>query len=70
MKVDAAEYVAKRFAGRKAVTSSDVVRGSRKPRYVSGPLEALNILYALVATDRAKIDTRFREKRLYFNVSG
>lgn len=66
----AAEYVATRFAGRKGVTSNAVASASRKPRYVRTSLDALNILYVLVATERAKIDTRFKEKQLYFNVMG
>ena len=66
--VDAAavEYVAKRFAGRKKVTSTKVA--ARKPRGIRSSLEALNVLYVLIATGRAKIDSRFHEKQLFFNV--
>ena len=68
---DAVEYVAKRFERKKKVTSSDVARASRKPRLVSTSLDALNILYVLVAEDRAEIDKKFKkERQLYFTVIG
>ena len=68
---DAVEYVAKRFERRKKVTSTDVARASRKPRLVSTSLDALNILYVLVAKDRAEIDRKFKkERQLYFTVTG
>jgi hypothetical protein len=70
VEVERAAHVARRFAGRKGVTAKDVATASRRGRRVATPLEALNILYVLVATRRAKIDTRFRERQLYFNVSG
>jgi hypothetical protein len=68
--VDAAavEYVARKFAGRKKVTSTKVAAASPKPRGVANSLEALNVLYVLIATNRAKIDTRFHDKQLFFNV--
>ena len=68
---DAVEYVAMRFQRRKKVTSTEVARASRKPRLVSTSLDALNILYVLVAKDRAEIDKRFKkERQLYFTVAG
>lgn len=67
---EAVGYVAKRWAGKKGLTSSDVARGSRKPRYVSTALQALNILYILVAEGRARIDARFQTgKQLVFNLA-
>jgi hypothetical protein len=68
--VDGAAYVARRFAGRKGITATEVAKASRTPKGGATPLEALNILYVLVATNRAKIDTRFHDRRLYFNVMG
>ena len=71
VRADAVEYVASRFARKKKVTSTDVAKASRKPRLVSTSLDALNVLYVLVATDRAEIDKKFKkERQLYFNVSG
>jgi hypothetical protein len=67
---DAVEYVATRFAGRKGVTSTGVASTSRTPRHVKTSLDALNILYVLVATERAKIDPRYKkERQLFFNVT-
>jgi hypothetical protein len=68
--VDALEHIADRVGGQKDVTAKAVLKGSRKPQYVSSTFDALNILYVLVATRRAKIDTRFRTRELHFNVKG
>ena len=71
VRADAVEYVAQRFERKKKVTSTDVARASRKPRLVSTSLDALNVLYVLVAKDRAEIDRKFKhERQLYFNVTG
>jgi hypothetical protein len=67
---DAVEYVARRFGGRQDVTAKAVLKGSRTPRYVSSSLDALNILYVLVASGRARIDARFQTRELHFNVKG
>jgi|SRR6185503_1959664 len=70
VRADAVEYVAKRFERKKKVTSTDVARASRKPRLVSTSLDALNILYVLVAKERAEIDKKFKkERQLYFTVA-
>jgi hypothetical protein len=38
---------------------------------VSTSLDALNVLYVLVAKDRAEIDKKFKnERQLYFTVAG
>ncbi|HAR49193.1 hypothetical protein ER57_12120 [Smithella sp. SCADC] len=66
--VNAANYIAKIFAGKKAITSNDVLKNCKKPQYVSDSLKALNVLYSLVATNRAVIDTRFKGKQLKFNI--
>jgi hypothetical protein len=71
VRADAVEYVARRFERKRKVTSTDVARASRKPRLVSTSLDALNVLYVLVATNRAEINKKFRkERQLYFDVSG
>jgi hypothetical protein len=64
----AVEYIARRFAGKKKVTSKSVWKTAKKPQYVATSLEALTILYILVAAGKAKIDTRYQEKQLYFNI--
>jgi hypothetical protein len=68
--VDVTKYVAKRYEEQSSITSTHVAHNSRKPQYVSGPLQALNVLYVLVATGRAKIDSRCKSKQLYFNIRG
>jgi len=65
--VPAVDFAARRFRGRKKVTSKQLAAAG-KGRGVASSLEALNVLYVLVATGRAKIDTRFHDKQLYFNV--
>jgi len=64
----AVEYVARKFARRKKVTSTKVAAASRKRRGLTNSLEALNVLYVLIATNRARIDTRYHEKQLFFNL--
>jgi hypothetical protein len=66
--LEAVDYVAKRFGGEQAITARELSQRSRKPMYVSQPLDALNILYAMVATDKATIDRRFKTKDLHFNI--
>ena len=65
--VEAAEYVARRFGGQR-VTTKSIYKGSRKSHLVGSSLAALNILYVLVATGRAKVDKRFNTPDLHFNV--
>jgi hypothetical protein len=65
---EAVRYVQRLAGGKQGVTSQDVYRRSRTPRLVGSALEALNILYALVATGQARIDRRRKEKQLFFNV--
>jgi hypothetical protein len=67
---EAVAFVARRFARRKRVTSTDVVRAPRRPKFLSGPLPALNVLYVLVAEGRARVDKRSQERRLYFSLTG
>ena len=64
----AAQYVQRRFAGKQALTARDLCKASRKPQYIGSQLDALNVLYILVALKRAKIDTRFKNKALFFNI--
>jgi hypothetical protein len=62
----AVESVARRFGGERGVTAQDVAK--RKSKGIPDALLALNVLYVLVALDRASIDTRREGPRLYFNV--
>ena len=65
---EACEYVRRLFAGESQVTTAQVVEKSKKPVLVKENFEALNVLYTLCATGAAKIDKRFKGKKLYFNV--
>ena len=40
---------------------------SKKPHAITATLDALNMLYVLVATQRASIDRRIKGKELHFN---
>jgi hypothetical protein len=66
--VEAVEYVVRRFGGQQAITTKAIYNASRKPHLVGSSLAALNILYVLVATGRAKVDRRFNTPELHFNV--
>ncbi len=67
--LEAVRYVERLAAGERRVTARDLHERSRTPRFIGSALEALNILYVLVATDRAKIDRRHKGKQLFFNIN-
>ncbi len=66
---EAYAYVRKMTRGRQGVTSQEVNRRARTKKHIGSALEALNVLYVLVACGRAKIDHRHKDKQLFFNVS-
>ena len=61
------DYVAKLVRKKRGITSKQVVKMSKKPHAITATLDALNMLYVLVATQRASIDKRIKGKELYFN---
>ena len=61
------DYVAKLVRKKKGITSKQVVKMSKKPHAITATLDALNMLYVLVATQRASIDRRVKGKELHFN---
>lgn len=61
-------YVRTNYGGEKAFTAKDLARRTKKPQYVGNALQALNILYILVALRDARIDSRFKDGQLYFNL--
>jgi len=65
---DAVQYVQRKFAGEKGITAQDLYNRSNKTRHFGSELDALNTLYVLVATKRAKVDNRFKSRALYFNI--
>jgi len=64
----AVDYVRKRFGGRRGITTVDVAVKARRTRHFPTTLAALNVLYVLVATGQATIDTRRADPKLFFNV--
>jgi hypothetical protein len=67
---EAIKYAARLIKGRQGVTAQSLYKRSRNPKHVGSSLEALNILYVLVATGRAKIDRRYKTKQIIFNIAG
>ncbi len=64
----AVDRLYRRLRGQQQVTSKLVYTRTRTRRHVPSPLAALNMLYVLVATDRASIDLRHKSKEIFFNV--
>ena len=63
---DAVDRIRKGYAGKQDVTAKQLATRSRGVR---DALQALNILYVLVATGAAKVDDRHQDTRLHFNIS-
>ena len=58
----------RRLRGRRGLTAKLVFVRSKNRRLVPSHLAALNMLYVLVATGRASIDTRRASREIFFNV--
>ena len=65
---DAVNRIRRSYAGRQDVTAKQLAARSRGAG-VRDALQALNILYVLVATGAAKRDDRYQDARLHFNVA-
>ena len=65
---DAVERIRRSYAGKQDVTAKQLATRSRGAG-VRDALQALNILYVLVATGAAKRDDRHQDQRLHFNIS-
>ena len=57
-----------RLRGRRGLTAKLVFVRSKNRRLVPSHLAALNMLYVLVATGRASMDTRRASREIFFNV--
>jgi hypothetical protein len=68
VETEAVEYAQKAFAGSKGITAKELHERSRKRRHIKSDLDALNILYVLVATKGAKTDNRYKSRALFFNI--
>jgi hypothetical protein len=66
---EAHAYVRRLTRGRVGVTSQDVNKRARTRKHVGSALEALNVLYVMVALGEARIDKRHTGIQLFFNVS-
>jgi hypothetical protein len=65
----AVDRLLRRLRGRRGLTARQVFARSKNRRAVPSALAALNMLYVLVATDRAIIDPRRKAAReIFFNV--
>jgi hypothetical protein len=64
----AVAQIRKRYAGKQDVTAKALAARSRGAG-VRDALQALNILYVLVATGAAKRDDRYQDARLHFNIA-
>lgn len=67
---DAVDYVQRLAGGEQGVTAQALNRRTRRPKLIGSALEALNVLYVLVAIGSAKIDRRHKDRQLFFNISG
>lgn len=68
--IDAAavEYVQGRMGGHSGVTAKDVVQAGRRTKHITGRLQALNILYVMVARETASIQKAGEHRQLFFSV--
>jgi hypothetical protein len=64
----AVERVRRSYAGKQDVTAKALAARSRGAG-MSGALQALNVLYVLVALGAAKRDDRYQDQRLHFNIA-
>ncbi len=66
---NAVDRIRKSYAGKQDVTAKQLATRSRGSG-VRDALQALNILYVLVATGQARRDDRYQDQRLHFNIHG
>jgi len=64
----AVDYVHARLGGTRGVTANQVVAAARRTRHVPTRLVALNVLYVLVALQRATITRAGEHRQLFFTV--
>jgi hypothetical protein len=64
----AVEHLFRRLKGQQGVTARLVYARTKKRRLLPSHLAALNILYVLVAIDRATVDARHKSREIFFNV--
>lgn len=62
------ERIRRSYAGKQDVTAKVLAQRSRSAG-VRDALQALNVLYVLVATGAARRDDRYQDQRLHFNIA-
>jgi hypothetical protein len=65
---DAVNRIRKSYAGKQDVTAKQLATRSRGAG-IGSALQALNVLYVLVAIGAAKRDDRYQDTRLHFNIA-
>jgi hypothetical protein len=65
---DAVARIRRSYAGKQDVTAKALASRSRGAG-IRDALQALNVLYVLVATGAAKRDDRYQDARLHFNIA-
>ena len=64
----AVDRLYRRLRGQQGLTARHLFNRTRNRRLVPSHLSALNILYVLVATNRASIDMRHKSREIFFNM--
>jgi hypothetical protein len=64
----AVQFVRSRYFGQQGVTPMDVLHRAQRTRHVRSNVEALNILYILVALGQAQIEEENEEQLVVFSV--
>ncbi len=64
----AVEYVQNRMGGNSGVTANDVVQAGKRTKHITGRLQALNILYVMVALNQATIQKAGENRQLFFSL--
>jgi hypothetical protein len=64
----AVQYVQGRLGGRSGVTAKDVAAAARRTKHITGRLQALNILYVMVALKQASILRAGAHRQLFFSL--
>ena len=64
----AVDYVQERMGGHSGVTAKDVLQAGRRSKHITGRLQALNILYVMVALNQAAIQKAGENRQLFFSV--
>jgi hypothetical protein len=62
------KYVHERVGGSRGVTAKSVVASARRTKHLSTTLQALNVLYVLVALKKATITRAGKHRQLFFAV--